>query len=117
MSESEVVSKVSRRSRSEADRLVLEFERSGMTRTAFCRTHGVSAHTLDYYRRMRRGKMDATARLVPVELVAGCGGESPAAGPSHHARLRVELRNGRQIVVEEGFSAALLKSVVAALEA
>jgi hypothetical protein len=31
--------------------------------------------------------------------------------------LRVELRNGRQIVVEEGFSATLLKSVVAALEA
>jgi hypothetical protein len=29
----------------------------------------------------------------------------------------VELRNGRQIVVEEGFSATLLKSVVAALEA
>src|SRR5271155_839070 len=108
MSESEVVSKVSRRSRSEADRLVLEFERSGMTRTAFCRTHGVSAHTLDYYRRLRRGKVDATARLLPVDLVAG---------PSHQARLRVELRNGRQIVVEEGFSAALLKSVVAALEA
>jgi hypothetical protein len=87
-----------------------------MTRTAFCRTHGVSAHTLDYYRRKRRDKMDATARLVPVELVAGCGGDSPAE-PSHDARLRVELRNGRQIVVEEGFSAALLKSVVAALEA
>jgi len=115
MSESEVVSKVSRRSRLEADRLVLEFERRGMTRTAFCRTHGVSAHALDYYRRMRRGKMDATARLVPVELVAGCVGDS-ASGPSHQARLRVELRNGRQIVVEEGFSAALLKSVVAALE-
>jgi transposase len=115
MSESEVVSKVSRRSRLEADRLVLEFERSGMTRTAFCRTHGVSAHTLDYCR-MRRGKKDGTARLVPVELVAGCGGDS-AAGPSHHAQLRVELRNGRQIVVEEGFSTALLKSVVAALEA
>lgn len=116
MSESEVVSKINRRSRSEADRLVLEFERSGMTRTAFCRTRGVSAHTLDYYRRKRRGQMDATSRLVPVELVSGCGGDSPA-GPSHDARLRVELRNGRQIVVEEGFSAALLKSVVAALEA
>ncbi len=51
-----------------------------------------------------------------MELVSGCGGDSPA-GPSHHARLRVELRNGRQIVVEEGFSVALLKSVVAALEA
>jgi hypothetical protein len=28
----------------------------------------------------------------------------------------VELSNGRRIVVEEGFSATLLKSVIAALE-
>jgi transposase len=111
-----MVSKVSRRSRSEADRLVLEFERSGMTRTAFCRARGISAHTLDYYRRMRRGKMDAPARLVPVEVIAGSGGDS-LAEPSQHTQLRVELRNGRQIVVKEGFSAALLKRVVAALEA
>jgi hypothetical protein len=116
MSESEVVSKVSRRSRSEADRLVLAFEQSGMTRTAFCRAHGVPAQTLDYYRRMRRGKMASTPRLVPVELVGASGGGSLGVA-SHSARLRVELRNGRQIVVEEGFSAALLKSVVAALEA
>jgi hypothetical protein len=115
MSDSEVLSKVSRRSRSEADRLVSEFEQSGMTRTAFCRTRGISAHTLDYYRRMRRGKKDGSTRLVRVELVSG-GGEGSPLGPSHQARLRVELSNGRQIVVEEGFSAALLKSVVAALE-
>jgi hypothetical protein len=30
--------------------------------------------------------------------------------------LRVELRSGLRIVVEEGFSATLLKSVIAALE-
>ncbi len=111
-----VVSKVSRRSRAEADRLVLEFEQSGMTRTAFCRTQGVSAQTLDYYRRMRRGKAEAAPRLVPVELVGASGGSSLGV-PSQGARLHVELANGRQIVVEEGFSAALLKSVVAALEA
>jgi hypothetical protein len=87
-----------------------------MTRTAFCRTHDVSAHTLDYYRRMRRGKTEAAPRLLPVELVDASGGSLRRLA-SQSPRLRVELRNGRQIVVEEGFSAALLKSVVAALEA
>ena len=38
-----------RRSRGEAERLVHEFECSGMTRVAFCRHHGLSATTLDNY--------------------------------------------------------------------
>lgn len=111
MSESGAVGKLIRRSRTEADRLVAEYEQSGMTRTAFCRAHGVSAHTLDYYRRMRRGQGDGKQRLVAVELVEGV---QQAADRS--ASLRVELKNGRRIMVEEGFSAALLRSVVAALE-
>jgi hypothetical protein len=116
MSESVVDGKVSRRSRAEADRLVSEFERSGMKRMAFCQAHGVSAQTLDYYRRVRRGKAKEKPRLVPVELICASGG-GPLSAPLQGPRLRVELGNGRQIVVEEGFSAALLKSVVAALEA
>lgn len=116
MSESGIVSKVVRRSRAEADLLVLEFERSGMKRAVFCQVHGVAPQTLDYYRRMRRGKAQEKPRLVPVELVGASGGGALPALP-RSARVRVELHNGRQIVVEEDFSAALLKSVVAALEA
>jgi transposase len=87
-----------------------------MKRAAFCQAHGVAPQTLDYYRRVRRSKTEPTQRLVAVELV-GTSGAGSWPAPSHQARLRVELRNGRQIVVEEGFSATLLKSVVAALEA
>jgi transposase len=116
MSESAAVSKIIRRSRLEADGLVVEFERSGMTRTAFCRAQGVSAHTLDYYRRMRRGQAVVAPRLVPVELVGTSERVSPPQA-SCGAPLRVELSNGRRIVIEEGFSATLLKSVIAALEA
>ena len=49
MSDTEAVerSRRRRRSREEADRLVLEYECSGMTREAFCRQHGLSAATLD----------------------------------------------------------------------
>ena len=60
-----------------SERLVLEFEQSGMTRNAFRRVHEVSAHTLDYYRRKLRDRAEAVPRLVPVELVGTCGGGSP----------------------------------------
>ena len=83
-----------------------------MTRSAFCQAHGISAHRLDYYRRMRRERAGAAPQLVPVELVG-----VTEHGVSHGVPLRVELANGRRIVVEEGFSASLLKSVVTALEA
>ena len=97
------------RSREEAERLVSEFEQSGMTRTAFCRGRGVSPHTLDYYRRkLGNQKQPRAGQLVPVELV----GSFPVRG----SRLRVELANGRRITVEEGFDALLLKRLLAALE-
>ena len=84
-----------------------------MTRTAFCQVHGISAHRLDYYRRMRRVRAGAS-HLRPVELAGPSGFGSLPASPA--VPLRVELSNGRRIVVEEGFSATLLKSVIAALE-
>ena len=60
-----------RRSREEADRLVVEYERSGMTREAFCRQQGLSAATLDNYRKRRRGG----------ELSEGVtGGQRPSSG-------------------------------------
>ena len=43
-----------RRSRAEAERLVSEFEQSGLRRQAFCARHGLSVGTLDYYRKHRR---------------------------------------------------------------
>ena len=98
-----------RRSREEAERLVCEFEQSGMTRTAFCRGRGVSPQMLDYYRRKLGNQMQPRgAQLLPVELV----GSSPARS-SH---LRVELGNGRRIAVEEGFDALLLRRLMAVLE-
>ena len=65
---------------------------------------------------MRRGKADVAPQLLPVELV-GISPHGSSRGLSQGVALRVELANGRRIVVEEGFSASLLKSVVAALEA
>ena len=60
MSETQAVERGRRRrSRGEAERLVLDYERSGMTRVAFCRQHGLSAATLDNYRKRCRADVDA----------------------------------------------------------
>src|SRR5438309_2179842 len=42
------------RSRAEVDRLVAEFEASGLTRQEFCTKHGLSLVTLDRYRKRRQ---------------------------------------------------------------
>ena len=99
----------SRRSREEAERLVEEYTRSGMTRAAFCRAQGIAPHTLDYYReKHRKLKQQNTAQLLPVELVNSL--------PSRSSCLGVELANGRRIAVAEGFDAMLLKRLIATLE-
>jgi hypothetical protein len=105
-----------RRSRSEADRLVLEFEKSGLRRKAFCQRHGIAVQTLDYYRRQRRGKQDAgTGSIVPVELLEPVMA-SPDTSVRCGASLAVVLAGGRRIEVAEGFDAGLLKKLIAALE-
>ena len=99
----------SRRSPEEAERLVGEYKRSGMTRVAFCRAQGITPYTLDYYRQKHGSREQrGTARLLPVELV------NPS--PTKDSCLRVELANGRRVAVTEGFDAMLLKRLLAALE-
>jgi hypothetical protein len=97
-----------RRSQAEAEGLVRDFEQSGLARRAFCEARGVALHTLDYYRqRVRKPRVAPAAELLPAELidaVAASGG------------LRVELGNGRRIVVEAGFDASHLKRLIAVLE-
>ena len=98
-----------RRSQAEAESLVRDFEQSGLSRKAFSSAHGVALHTLDYYRARCRGRRasSATQGLLPVDLIST---------PSVSGGLRVELANGRRIIVEVGFDVSVLKQLVAALE-
>lgn len=119
MSESKLVLSPAqpRRTRAEADRLADEFERSGMNRKAFSVAHGVSPHTLDYYRRQRRNpESRISGPILPVELVDGR--VATAAAPLNcHSAFRILLASGRRIEVEAGFDAAELQRLIAALEA
>jgi|SRR5271157_3761241 len=109
MRDTRAVIAVRRRSQAEAESLVRDFEQSGLSRKVYCEARGVSVHTLDYYRYREGTRRVATraAGLLPVDLIGatrtGCG-------------LRVELANGRRILVEAGFDVSFLKQLVAALE-
>jgi hypothetical protein len=115
MSESAGIAVRRRRSRVEAERLVIEFERSGQTGQAFCVRHGLSVGTLARYRKHRRAEAPAAAsRILPVEFVRSVA-LSPSAEVSRGA-MWVELGNGRRIAVAQDFDAATLERLVAILE-
>src|SRR5450631_4096303 len=114
MSEGIVVGVRRRWNRVEAERLVLEFELSGLSRRAFCAQHGLSVPSLDQYRKRCRDIVAPSAeaqaaanRILPVEFVAA--GTSAAESPRS---LRVELANGRRIEVAPGFDASTLERLV-----
>jgi hypothetical protein len=108
---------IRRRSRAEAERLVTEYESSGLTRALFCAGRGFSVGTLDYYRKCQRDRMRGEAtRIVPVQLLSEIS--TPPVNPSEDGiALWVELRGGCRIAVGRGFDAHTLKRLVAALGA
>jgi len=118
MDSSGVVPGVRRRSRAEAAHLVSEFEQSGLRRKEFCAAHGLSVHTLDVWRR-RIAQPELREEIVPVEIVADRAVSAPtmaAAGVAWVCQFRVVLAQGVSIEVEQGFDAAELRRLVAALD-
>jgi len=110
MSEAQVGGRRRRRSRAEAEQLAAEFEASGMSRTEFCREHGLALSTLARHQRRRREEQredTSCARWVAVELPQP---HSAASG------LAVVLAGGRRIEVGRGFDARTLAQLVSLLE-
>jgi len=117
LDERRIVVRRRRRSRVEAERLVLEFERSGLSRRAFCAQHGLSVPSLDQYRKRCRDVISSSPgrRLWrtgffrwSLSSLGHCGGEL--------AVIAVELANGRRIEVAPGFDGSTLERLVAVLE-
>jgi hypothetical protein len=115
-----------RRSREEADRLVMEYEQSGLTRRSFCHQHGLSVATLDNYRKRRAcgpGRAPdgtaattgtSTVTFLPVELVERSSLSREVI--DNGASLYIELVGGRRIGVTAGFDAVTLTRLIAVLE-
>ena len=106
-----------RRTREAVQQLVAEFASSGMRRSEFCQSRGLSFSTLDRHLKKRRWKRRRTptssaGRLVPVELAA-------RKSPKQHepsCGLAVVLPGGRRIEVHPDFDTNTFERLVNALE-
>ena len=107
-----------RRSRAEAERLVCEFNQSGLRRKEFCAAHGLSVHTLDAWRKRIAGS-GSDEKIVPVEIVedrAAPKGSMRTGSVERNGQFRVVLAHGLRIEVDPGFDAAELRRLIAALD-
>jgi hypothetical protein len=106
-----------RRTRAEVQQLVAEFVSSGMRRSEFCRSRGLSFGTLNrhlkkqHWKRMSR-RASSVGRLVPVELAArkSLTQYQPSCG------LAVVLSGGRRIEVHPDFDTNTFERLMSALE-
>ena len=109
--QSQVVQVQRRRSRTETEQLVGEYEGSGLSRVEFCRKQGLSLATLARYRkRQAQGGAASGSRWVAVDV--------SSAGPTSRASsgLAVSLAGGRRIEVGCGFDAHTLAQLLGVLE-
>ena len=103
-----------RRSQAEIEKLVAEYEDSGMGRTAFCQQRGLSLSTLARYRRRQEqtaGEGAEGKRWLAVEVSGSVGG-----GGQRASGLAVVLPGGRRIEVGRGFDADTLQRLLAVVE-
>jgi hypothetical protein len=105
-----------RRTRAEVRQLVAEFVDSGMRRSEFCRSRGLSLSTLGRHLRKRRWKRkrksSPTDGLVAVELAI-------RKSPTEHepsSGLSVVLAGGRRIEVQRDFDTHTFERLVTVLE-
>ena len=96
--------------------MVAEFVSSGMRRSEFCQSRGLSFSTLDRHLKKlrwkrRRKPIFSAGRLVPVELAA-------RRSPRHDATcgLAVVLSAGRRIEVHPDFDPSTFERLVSLLE-
>jgi len=106
-----------RRTRAEVQQLVAEFVSSGMRRSEFCQSRGLSFSTLDRHLKKRRWKrrrkpISSAGRLVKVEL-------ADRKSPTHQAPgcgLAVVLPGGCRIEVHPDFDTITFERLVDILE-
>ena len=106
----------SRRTREAVQRLVSEFQTSGLRPTEFCRRHGLAPSTLRRNLRKQGGaqrKAAAEVRFVAAKLDGVSGPATKEAAP---AALEVILAGGRRLRVTPGFDGVTLGRLVRVLE-
>jgi hypothetical protein len=93
MTESEVVSVGKRRSRREINRLVVEFESSGLRQSEFCHKHGLALSTLQRGHKRRRKEVGGQSGSNPLVEVKVTRTKVDRSGPETRALEVVLGRN------------------------
>jgi hypothetical protein len=106
-----------RRTRAEVQQLVAEFVSSGMRRSEFCQSRGLSFSTLDRHLKKRRWKrrrrpVSSVGQLLKVALAAK---KSPTQLDAT-CRLAVVLPGGRRIEVHPDFDKSTFERLMGVLE-
>jgi hypothetical protein len=97
-----------RRNADEVERIVADFEGSGLSRREYCERHGIAAPTLDWYRRRVRVRR-SSPNLVAVRLketAASCVTVGASTG------FALVLGNGRRIETGWGFDENQLRQLI-----
>jgi transposase len=85
-----------------------DWQRSGLSVSAFCRRYGVAENRCYAWRRILAQRDAEQATFVPVRLLAQSSAQD--------ARLEVLLAGDRRLRVPQGFDAATLRQLLAILE-
>jgi hypothetical protein len=104
-----------RRRRAEIEKLIAEYEGSGLGSAVFCQQKGLSRSTFARYRKRleRRGRKAAEEkRWLAVEVSAS----AQVASGEGASGLAVVLTGGRRIEVSRDFDAGTLKRLLAVVE-
>jgi hypothetical protein len=115
MTESEVVSAGKRHSLREINRLVVEFESSGLRQSEFCHKHGLALSTLQRGLKRRRREVGGQSEGNPLVEVKVARTKVGGSGPETCA-LEVVLAKGRRIEVRRDFDAETLARLIRTLE-
>ena len=112
-----------RRSRAEVAQIVSSYPQSGLSRSEFCRQHGLSLSSLNRHCQdarhrdaFRSASMSRPVSTVELPLARVEFVEKSATHTEQHDPLLVELAGGRRIAVSAGFDAATLTRLIAVLE-
>src|SRR5258708_9801355 len=94
----------STKARAKWRRLVSEQARSGKSVVEFCRERGL--HSSYFFAWKKRLRESPAARFLEVQV-------TERAPISRDSRMEIRLRNGRSVVVEEGFDAEQVRALLA----
>lgn len=105
-------------SRAEWEKRVTQWKRSGLTAQVFAAQQGLNLRTLQWWSStLRRPPVRPRTQAAKVSFARVVPVENGPARQIEPAALEVTLASGRVVRVRQGFDAALLRELIAALEA